>query len=682
MREVKLSSEGITVGPRQLPSTDWGSGSTLPPPRWEASRCAAGSGGQVGCRACVEACPYEAMRPLDMPTGTVIYIDPAACQRCGTCTGVCPTSALERAFLPDADLYEQIRDTLDATPPNTVLVLSCDASREWLASVASPRPTKHLVLPSLTILNENHLLQALASGAAGVAIVGCPTCHHGSPGVLAPSIEIARAIRGDPHSLIYVEQDGTDGARASFEHFLEHAPDALPSAPSLTNFGGSRREVFAELTARSPWHGDGGFVSQAAFGTVEVDEPNCTLCGACSRACPTNALTYSATDGYLHFSPVDCVGCGLCSTACPERVLTLTPGLDATKGGFENRTLVTDRVVNCLGCGDPYLPERLLEHVRKVVRTTSGHLPKATEEIAYCPSCRPVHYEDTAGLSMTRAHREHAAQTSAAQTSNALDAESLQALPVVPSPGAESSSGGCGGNCTCGGGAKPQPSERRSFLKGAATSVVTAVTALFSQHADAQLRTRPTKLTKRLGMVIDLNRCVGCHACTAVCKAENDVPLGVYRDWVEEHVLGEYPYARPHFLPKLCNQCDDPGCLRSCPTGAIFMRTDGIVDLNHDLCIACRACNQGCPYGMTFMDPVRGTADKCNFCAHRVDEGLEPACVDICPTNCRIFGDLDDPESNVSIALREQNQQDQVLRRELGLGPNVSYFGLPAELDR
>lgn len=181
-------------------------------------------------------------------------------------------------------------------------------------------------------------------------------------------------------------------------------------------------------------------------------------------------------------------------------------------------------------------------------------------------------------------------------------------------------------------------------------------------------------------MVIDLHRCIGCHACTAICKAENNVPLGVFRDWVEEHVLGEYPHAQPFFLPKLCNQCSDPSCLRACPTGAIHMRSDGIVNIDHDICIGCRACNQACPYGVPFMDPVRGTADKCNFCTHRVDDGLNPACVDICPTSCRIFGDLNDPESPPSRALR--GNPHQVLRQELGLGPNVRYLGLPAELDR
>jgi tetrathionate reductase subunit B len=164
------------------------------------------------------------------------------------------------------------------------------------------------------------------------------------------------------------------------------------------------------------------------------------------------------------------------------------------------------------------------------------------------------------------------------------------------------------------------------------------------------------------------------------CKAENHVPLGVFRDWVEEHQLGQYPHARPYFLPKLCNHCDDPGCLRACPTGAIHRRADGIVDINHTLCIGCRACNQACPYGATFMDPVRGTADKCNFCAHRVDQGLRPACVDICPTQCRIFGDLHDEESPISQYLRDK--PTQVLRQELGLGPNVRYVALPNELNR
>jgi tetrathionate reductase subunit B len=223
---------------------------------------------------------------------------------------------------------------------------------------------------------------------------------------------------------------------------------------------------------------------------------------------------------------------------------------------------------------------------------------------------------------------------------------------------------------------------RRDFIGGLSVTFggLASLATGKAEGAQPAREAFPERGTKRLGMVIDLERCIGCHACTVACKAENNVPLGVFRDWVEEHVLGEYPHAVPHFLPKLCNQCTDPGCLRACPTGALFMRPDGIVDMNHDICIGCRACNQACPYGVPFMDPVRGTADKCNFCSHRVDEGLNPACVDICPSSCRIFGDLNDPESAPSRAL--QGKPHQVLRQELGLGPNVRYLGLPAELDR
>jgi tetrathionate reductase subunit B len=207
-------------------------------------------------------------------------------------------------------------------------------------------------------------------------------------------------------------------------------------------------------------------------------------------------------------------------------------------------------------------------------------------------------------------------------------------------------------NCCCGPGSAstscgtPDGSsqDRRGFLRAAGASLAGSIAGLFGSTESALAAPPAEGSPKRLGMVIDLERCIGCHACTAACKAENHVPLGVFRDWVEEHVLGEYPHATPYFLPKLCNQCTDPGCLRACPTGAIFMRSDGIVDINHDICIGCRACNQACPYGATFMDPVRGTADKCNFCAHRVDQELRPACVDVCPTQCRIFGDLNDED--------------------------------------
>ena len=652
---MPLPAEGASSAPTHFPNGG------LSPPAWSPHRCGVGFDGETGCRVCVESCPYEAIRPLNTPAGMVIHIDPGVCQRCGLCTSACPSSALERAFMPDEEIDSLVADALARAATSPVVVFAHEASRDLLESLSPTWPVAVITLPSLLILNETHLLHALRCGARGVAIVGHPAGHHFAPHLFESPLRLARAaLAPEDHSrLLYIEDDG-EPARVEFAHrwlrlLAKSATRVFDPAPRLD---GSHRQRFAAFAATSAERfAPADRMEQLPFGEVAVEASGCTLCGACSRVCPTAALEFYGTEGRLDFKGIDCIGCGLCEQACPEQVLTLTPGLRLAPTLFERRTLVEDEVAPCGNCGDPHMPKRLLEHARRILSAATGTLSASTRQIELCPNCRSV-------------------------TTDGVPARSQR-------------TSGCGnGNCSCDEHGHRdrelrarEPVEatglsRRSLFGNLAVTIG-GFTALASGKAEGAALAgggpSPPQAT-RLGMVIDLQRCIGCHACTAACKAENNVPLGVFRDWVEEHVLGEYPHARPYFLPKLCNQCSDPGCLRACPTGAIHMRADGIVDLNHGICIGCRACNQACPYGATFMDPVRGTADKCNFCAHRVDEGLNPACVDICPTSCRIFGDLDDPQSAPSIALRGKPQQ--ALRQELGLGPNVRYLGLPAELDR
>jgi Fe-S-cluster-containing dehydrogenase component/formate-dependent nitrite reductase membrane component NrfD len=174
------------------------------------------------------------------------------------------------------------------------------------------------------------------------------------------------------------------------------------------------------------------------------------------------------------------------------------------------------------------------------------------------------------------------------------------------------------------------------------------------------------------GFAIDLRKCIGCHACTIACKAEHQVPVGVNRCWVKTVEKGTFPDTRRFFFPVLCNQCDEAPCVRICPTNALFKRRDGIVDLHGDSCIGCRACMVACPYDQLFIDPNTHTAEKCNFCANRVENRLEPACVSVCPTQCRIFGDLDDPASEVAIIAR--SQAISVRKPEKGTLPKVIYL--------
>jgi len=175
------------------------------------------------------------------------------------------------------------------------------------------------------------------------------------------------------------------------------------------------------------------------------------------------------------------------------------------------------------------------------------------------------------------------------------------------------------------------------------------------------------------GFAIDLRKCIGCHACTIACKSEHDIPVGANRCWVKTVERGSFPQTQRLFLPVLCNQCEDAPCMEICPTSALFRRRDGIVDLTGDSCIGCRACMAACPYDQLFIDPNTRTAEKCNFCANRVENKLEPACVSVCPTECRIFGDLDDPSSEVAQIV--QREAFMVRKPEKGTGPKVFYLG-------
>jgi Fe-S-cluster-containing dehydrogenase component/formate-dependent nitrite reductase membrane component NrfD len=171
--------------------------------------------------------------------------------------------------------------------------------------------------------------------------------------------------------------------------------------------------------------------------------------------------------------------------------------------------------------------------------------------------------------------------------------------------------------------------------------------------------------------VIDQTRCIGCHACTTACKSENEVPLSVTRTYVKSVDVGVFPQARRAFQVTRCNQCQDAPCVAACPTGAMFTRRDGIVDFDKDACIGCKACMAACPYDAIFINPEDHSAEKCNFCAHRIDAGLEPACVVVCPTQAILVGQADDSPA-ASIVAREPVA---VRRPEKGTRPTLFYRG-------
>jgi Fe-S-cluster-containing dehydrogenase component/formate-dependent nitrite reductase membrane component NrfD len=175
------------------------------------------------------------------------------------------------------------------------------------------------------------------------------------------------------------------------------------------------------------------------------------------------------------------------------------------------------------------------------------------------------------------------------------------------------------------------------------------------------------------GFAIDQRTCIGCHACTVACKTEHDIPVGQFRTWVKYVEKGEFPATSREFGVMRCNHCTDAPCVKICPTGALFKREDGIVDFDGERCIGCKSCMQGCPYDAIYIDAESNTAAKCNLCAHRVDQDLEPACVVVCPTHSIWVGDLDDTGSGIS---RLVNTNPTAVRApEKDTGPNVFYLG-------
>jgi len=174
------------------------------------------------------------------------------------------------------------------------------------------------------------------------------------------------------------------------------------------------------------------------------------------------------------------------------------------------------------------------------------------------------------------------------------------------------------------------------------------------------------------GFVIDNRRCIGCHACSVACKVEHDVPLGVARTWVKYVEKGVFPDTRRTFQVTRCNHCDDAPCIEICPTRSLFRRPDGIVDFDPGRCIGCKACMQGCPYDALYIDPKTETAAKCNYCAHKVEVGLEPPCVTVCPTQAIVAGDLDEPGSRIATIVGRIPLQ--VRKPEKGTRPKVFYI--------
>lgn len=226
------------------------------------------------------------------------------------------------------------------------------------------------------------------------------------------------------------------------------------------------------------------------------------------------------------------------------------------------------------------------------------------------------------------------------------------------------------------------------------------------QNVRREMKLKATKKEGRYpgspwySMAIDIEKCIGCGRCVQACSEENDVPAGHYRTWIEryaimkdgsvsitspnggingfENDIDEEKVERAFFVPKLCNHCDDSPCTQVCPVGATFQTKDGVVVVDYDWCIGCRYCIQSCPYGSRFWNPKRNTADKCTLCYHRIKKGEQPACVEVCPTGARLFGDMSDDASPISKFVREN--ATMTMKPNLMTGAKVQYKGLSKEV--
>ncbi len=212
---------------------------------------------------------------------------------------------------------------------------------------------------------------------------------------------------------------------------------------------------------------------------------------------------------------------------------------------------------------------------------------------------------------------------------------------------------------------------RRDFFKLGGTTLLGTAATLMTQEVFAH-KAHELGLIPRLAMVIDLRRCIGCHSCSVACKAEYEIPSGVFRAWVKQLEKGKYPNVRKYSLPRLCNHCCKPICATVCPVKATRVREDGIVWIDQNKCIGCKTCIAACPYGVRFVHPKKKVVDKCDFCMKRVDRGQEPACVVTCMAQARHFGDINDPESEVARLVA--TNPVYVLKPDKDTQPQVYYI--------
>jgi tetrathionate reductase subunit B len=177
---------------------------------------------------------------------------------------------------------------------------------------------------------------------------------------------------------------------------------------------------------------------------------------------------------------------------------------------------------------------------------------------------------------------------------------------------------------------------------------------------------------RRLAIVIDSRKCINCKACSVACRAQHAVPLGHSRNWLNEETRGTFPRLLATSEPEQCHHCEHPACVRVCPTGASYQRSDGIVAVNESDCVGCRYCVLACPYEARFFREDKGVVEKCDLCAERIDRGEMPACVETCPGKVRVLGDIHDAGGELAQLLATRRYH--VKKAEAGTGPQLYYL--------
>lgn len=209
---------------------------------------------------------------------------------------------------------------------------------------------------------------------------------------------------------------------------------------------------------------------------------------------------------------------------------------------------------------------------------------------------------------------------------------------------------------------------RRAFFRNGLILMAGTAGLSLSDEACAFPKT-PAKA--RYMMIIDTERCMGCNSCVTACKFQNETARSYFLTTVSSIEDGEYPTVRSRFTPQNCTQCDTPACLPACPSKAISKLSNGIVVTDWNKCTGDGACVSACPYDARFIDPRFGKADKCDFCLHRLAEGLQPACVESCPSNARLFGDINAPKGEFAKYLARADLRERL--PDLGIATSTRY---------